>query len=562
MEVIYMFCYQCEETLNNKGCTTNGVCGKKNDVANLQDLLIYTLKGISFWAVEARKIGIKDERADGLIIEGLFSTVTNVNFDAGRFVKYIEKSVSRRDTLREKFLQVYEKKFAKKFNDTTPDCAIWHPTKFEKEELLQKAEKVGIMSDKDLNEDVRSLREFLIVSLKGMAAYLDHAYALGFKDDSIYMFVEEALDATLKVKDVDGMLGYVMKAGTTGLKAMELLDRANTSHYGDPEPTMVNIGVKQGPAILISGHDLRDLEELLDQTKGTGVNVYTHGEMLPANAYPYFKRYDNLVGNYGNAWWMQNKEFEQFNGPIIMTTNCLTPPTESYKGRVFTTGLVGWPDVKHIPDRIGEEPKDFSSVIKMALEIGKSPVEIEKGTIPIGYARNAVLNSADTITKMVKNGKIKRFFVLSGCDGRFKSRDYYTNLALKLPKDTIILTSGCAKYRYNKLDLGNIDGLPRILDAGQCNDSYTWIATAAKLTEIFGVGSVNDLPISFDLAWYEQKAAFILNVLLSLGVKNIRLGPTLPAFVSPNVLKVLVDKFDIKPNGTVDRDLEMMMQGK
>lgn len=556
-----MFCYQCEETLNGKGCTSVGVCGKKNDVANLQDLLIYVLKGISAWSVKARKEGLKDENADITVVKGLFSTVTNVNFDPQRFVEYIKESVKVRDDLKNKFLSTYKKKHSKPFSEEMPDCATWNPDDFAYESLLKKAEKVGIMSD-EIDEDVRSLREFMIVSLKGMAAYMDHAYILGFKDDALFAFVEEALDASVRVKDVNGMFDYVLKTGKVGLKAMELLDKANTSHYGDPEPTMVNIGVKPGPAILISGHDLRDLEELLDQTKGTGVNVYTHGEMLPANAYPYFKKYPNLVGNYGNSWWLQNKEFASFNGPIIMTTNCLTPPSESYKDRVFTTGLVGWPGVKHIGDRVDGKPKDFSPVIKMALEIGKTPTQLESGTIPIGYARNTVLSSADLITKMVKNGKIKRFFVLSGCDGRFKSREYYTNLATKLPKDTIILTSGCAKYRYNKLDLGNIEGLPRILDAGQCNDSYTWIATAAKLSEIFGVESVNDLPISFDLAWYEQKAAFILNVLLSLGVKNIRLGPTLPAFVSPNVLKVLVDKFDIKPNGKVEEDLEMMLQGK
>ncbi len=556
-----MFCYQCEETLNGKGCTKVGVCGKKDDVATLQDLLIYTLKGISFWAVRARNLGLTDERADLAIIKGLFATVTNVNFDPSRFVEYIKEELEIRDNLKERFLNAYKKRYSKDFKMADiPDCVNWKVANFSKENLLSKGAEVGILSDK-IDEDVRSLREFMIISLKGMAAYMDHAYILGFKDDELFAFVEEALEASVRVKDVGTMFDYVVKTGKVGLKAMELLDRANTSHYGNPEPTMVNIGVKPGPAALISGHDLKDLEDLLEQTKGTGVNVYTHGEMLPANAYPYFKKYDNLAGNYGNAWWMQNKEFESFNGPIIMTTNCLTPPSESYKWRVFTTGLVGWPDVKHIPDRTGDH-KDFSAVIKMALEIGKGPVQIESGKIPIGYARNTVLEAAGTIAQMVKDGKIKRFFVLSGCDGRFKSREYYTTLATKLPKDTVILTSGCAKYRYNKLDLGQIEGLPRILDAGQCNDSYTWIATASKLAEIFGAESVNDLPISFDLAWYEQKAAFILNVLLSLGVKNIRLGPTLPAFVSPNILNVLVEKFQIKPNGNVDSDLEMMMQGK
>ena len=556
-----MFCYQCQESLNNKGCTKIGVCGKTDEVSKLQDLLIYLLKGVSFWATKARRVSIKDESVDVFVVKSLFSTITNVNFDSDRFVSWINEALKKREIIRKKFLNSYEKAHSKKFDEKIPDCATWK-SNGEKLEFLKKAETVGIMSDPDLDEDLRSLREFEVISLKGMAAYLDHAYILGFKDDELFAFTEEALSATLNDENgVNEMFDYVTKTGLIGLKAMELLDKANTTHYGNPEPTMVNIGVKEGPAILMSGHDLKDFEELLDQAKEAGVNVYTHGEMLPANAYPFFKKYSNLVGNYGNAWWKQNEEFEKFNGPVIMNTNCLTPPKGSYVNRLFTTGLVGWPGVEHIPDGINGKPKDFSSVIKMALEIGKTPKQLESGTIPIGFAHDAVTKTLDELEKLVKTGKIKRFFVMSGCDGRMKAREYYTNLAMKLPKDTVILTSGCAKYRYNKLDLGEIDGIPRILDAGQCNDSYSWLVIASKLTEVFGAESVNDLPISFDIAWYEQKAVIILNTLLSLGVKNIRLGPTLPAFVSPNILKVLVDKFEVKPAVKVGEDLDAMLQG-
>ena len=556
-----MFCYQCQEALNNKGCTKIGVCGKTEEVSSLQDLLIYLLKGVSFWAANARKLDVKDESVDIFVVKGLFSTITNVNFDPDRFVKWINDAFEKREIIRKKFLDAYKKKFSKEYDGKVPDCAEWKSSG-EKSDLLEKAQTVGIMSDPTLDETLRSLREFEVISLKGMAAYLDHAYILGFKEDELFAFVEEALSATIDTKNgVNEMFDYVMKTGKMGLKAMELLDRANTSHYGNPEPTMVNIGVREGPAILMSGHDLKDFEELLEQAKEAGVNVYTHGEMLPANAYPFFKKFPNLVGNYGNAWWKQNEEFEKFNGPIIMNTNCLTPPKGSYINRLFTTGLVGWPGVKHIPDRVDGKPKDFSPVIKMALEIGKTPQQLESGTIPIGFAHVTVTKTLDKLEKLVKSGKIKRFFVMSGCDGRMKSREYYTQLALRIPKDAVILTSGCAKYRYNKLDLGEIDGIPRVLDAGQCNDSYSWLVIASKLTELFGVKSVNELPISFDIAWYEQKAVIILNALLSLGVKKIRLGPTLPAFVSPNVLQVLVDKFELKPIDSVEKDLEAMLNG-
>lgn len=556
-----MFCYQCQETLNNKGCTKIGICGKTDETAALQDLLIHLLKGISFFAHRAGTLGVRDEAVDHFVVQGLFSTVTNVNFDPDRFVSYVREAVEKREKIKQKFFEAYDAEYRRKFEEELPDCATWK-TDGGKKEMLEKAEEIGIMSDLTLDEDLRSLREFEIISLKGMAAYLEHAYVLGFKKDDLFDFIEEALDATVdKENGIDGMFDYVVETGKMGFEAMKLLDRANTSRYGDPEPTAVNIGVKEGPAILMSGHDLRDFEELLDQAKEAGVNVYTHGEMLPANAYPYFKKYPNLVGNYGNSWWKQNDEFDRFNGPIVMNTNCLTPPRESYKDRLFTTGLVGWPGVKHIPDRIDRKPKDFSQVIEMALKIGKGPQEIESGTIPIGFAHGAVSGAVSKIEEMVKNGKIKRFFVMSGCDGRLKSRNYFTELALKLPRDAVILTSGCAKYRYNKYDLGDIDGIPRILDAGQCNDSYSWVVVASKLAEIFGAESVNDLPISFDIAWYEQKAVIILNALLSLGVKKIRLGPSLPAFLSPNIVNILVDRFGLTPIKEVDGDLEAMMKG-
>ncbi len=557
-----MFCYQCQETLNNKGCDKIGVCGKNSEVSDLQDLLIYLLKGISYWAVKAREIGIRDEEVDIFVAKGLFSTITNVNFDPERFVAWIEEAFEKRDRIRKEFFDAYKKKYSKEFSEKIPDCAQWKCDR-EKGEMLAKAKTVGILSDAALNEDLRSLREFETISLKGMAAYIDHAYILGFEDEELFAFLHEALYATIDEKNgTDEMFDYVMRTGKMGLKAMELLDKANTSAYGNPEPTMVNIGVEEGPSILMSGHDLKDFEELLDQAKAAGVNVYTHGEMLPAHAYPFFKKYPNLIGNYGNAWWKQNEEFEKFNGPVILNTNCLIPPRDSYIDRLFTTGLVGWPGVKHIADRPKGGKKDFSEVIKKALEIGKGPEKLESGKIPVGFAHKTVESVLDKLEKLVRSGKIKRFFLMSGCDGRMKSRQYYTDLALKIPKDAVILTSGCAKYRYNKLDLGEIDGIPRVLDAGQCNDSYSWIVIASKLVELFGVESVNDLPLSFDIAWYEQKAVIILNTLLSLGIKKIRLGPTLPAFVSPNILKVLVEKFELKPITTVEEDLQAMLRGE
>ncbi len=427
------------------------------------------------------------------------------------------------------------------------------------DEFHRKSTEVGVLSTE--NEDVRSLRWLLIIGLKGVAAYADHAAMLGFEDEKIYAFIMEALVSTTKDLSVDEMVAMVMKCGEYAVNTMALLDKANTSTYGNPEITKVNLGVRNNPGILISGHDLKDMEELLKQTEGTGVDVYTHGEMLPANYYPAFKKYKHFVGNYGNAWWQQNKEFESFNGPILMTTNCIIPMKDSYKDRIFTTGMVGYPGVKHIPDREDGKAKDFSEIIELAKKCDP-PTEIETGEIIGGFAHNQVLTLADKIVDAVKSGAIKRFIVMAGCDGRQKGRSYYTEVAEQLPKDTIILTAGCAKYRYIKLNLGNIGGIPRVLDAGQCNDCYSLVVIALKLKEVFELDDINNLPISFDIAWYEQKAVAVLLALLFLGMKGIRLGPTLPAFLSPNVVKVLVDNFDIKPIGTVQEDIDAMMAGK
>ncbi|HIP95922.1 MAG TPA: hydroxylamine reductase, partial [Anaerolineae bacterium] len=524
--------------------------------------LIWLLKGISFYGVRARELGVSDPEADLFVAQSLFSTITNVNFDPEQFVALAEKALELRNRLETQFLEAYQRAHGQAFSEPLPEMATWAPAKGDMDEFLQKSATVGIMSDPDLDEDIRSLRELLIYGLKGLAAYTDHAYILGHYNDALLAFLQEALVATTDEGASAGdLVGLVLKCGEMGIQAMALLDQANTSTYGNPEPTQVNIGVREGPAILISGHDLRDLDELLQQTEGSGVNVYTHGEMLPANAYPAFKKYPHFVGNYGGSWWRQREEFEKFGGAILMTTNCLVKPKESYRDRIFTTGLVGWPGVPHIPDRQDGAQKDFGPVIAKALESG-SPQELEQGTIPIGFAHAAVLSVADKVVEAVKSGAIKRFVVMAGCDGRHKTREYYTEMAKSLPHDTVILTAGCAKYRYNKLNLGDINGIPRILDAGQCNDSYSLVVIAQKLAEAFGLSDINDLPISYDIAWYEQKAVIVLLALLSLGVKKIRLGPTLPAFVSPNVLKVLVEKFDIKPITTVEEDLAAMMAGE
>ncbi len=554
-----MFCFQCQETAKNTGCTVKGVCGKPERTANLQDLLIFVLKGISVYGEKLKELGMPDRNNDDFIAQGLFSTITNANWDDNRFISMIKEGLNRRDQLKEKFLNAYREKYGKDFDEPLPDAATWSET--DPKAFEEKAKTVGVLSTKD--EDKRSLRELLVIGLKGIAAYAEHASVLGFHDNNVSDFIIEALASTTKDLSVDEMFNMVMKAGEIAVSTMALLDKANTSHYGHPEITEVNIGVRDNPAILISGHDLKDLEELLEQTKGTGIDVYTHGEMLPANYYPAFKKYDHFVGNYGSSWWHQNKEFEAFNGPILLTTNCLVPlrKDNTYLDRLFTTGAVGYEGAVHIDDRPKGGTKDFSPIIERA-KTCKPPTELERGKIIGGFAHNQVLALADKIIDAVKSGAIKRFIVMAGCDGRHKTRSYYTEVAKNLPKDTVILTAGCAKYRYNKLDLGDIGGIPRVLDAGQCNDCYSLAVIALKLKEAFGLDDINDLPISYDIAWYEQKAVAVLLALLYLGVKGIRLGPTLPAFLSPNVAKVLVEKFNIKPISTVEEDIAAMMRGE
>jgi len=544
-----MYCFQCQETAKNQGCTVRGVCGKTEETANLQDLLIYVLRGISIYGEKAKQAGELDKKKGMFIAQSLFLTITNNNFDNNRIIAQIKEGLKIRDELKSKY--------GDKLEGELHESAVWYSD--DVEVFHKKASEVGVLSQKD--EDVRSLRELLIYGLKGIAAYADHAAILGFEDETIYGFLIEALVSTTKDLSVEEMIAMVMKAGEIAVNTMALLDKANTSVYGNPEITKVNIGVRNNPGILISGHDLKDMEELLRQTEGTGVDVYTHGEMLPANYYPAFKKYKHFVGNYGNAWWKQNKEFESFNGPILMTTNCIISVKESYKERIFTTGIVGYPGVKHISDREDGKAKDFSEIIELARKCD-APVEIENGEIVGGFAHNQVLALTDKIVEAVKTGVIKRFIVMAGCDGRHKSRDYYTNVAKELPEDTIILTAGCAKYRYNKLDLGDINGIPRVLDAGQCNDSYSLAVIALKLKEVFELDDINDLPISYNIAWYEQKAVAVLLALLFLGVKGIYLGPTLPAFLSPNVAKVLAENFKIKPIGEVKDDIKAMMEGK
>lgn len=544
-----MFCYQCQETAKGTGCALRGVCGKTADVSNLQDLLIYTLKGISAYALKARQAGVATPVEDKFIMEGLFATITNANFDKAYFVELIHKALAIREATKDLL------KEAGVAFTIQHDSALWHAE--ELSEIEAKAATVGILATE--NEDVRSLRELLTYGVKGMAAYAEHAYTLGYKEDGLFLFMQKALVATTNDSlSADELVGLIMECGKYGVDVMALLDKANTTTYGNPEITKVNIGVRKNPAILISGHDLKDLEELLEQTKGTGVDVYTHGEMLPAHYYPAFKKYDNFAGNYGNAWWLQDKEFESFNGPILMTTNCLVPPKESYKDRVYVTGVVGYEGLKQIGERVEGKAKDFSAVIAHARKC-PPPQEIEQGEIVGGFAHNQVLALADKVVDAVKTGAIKRFFVMAGCDGRMKSRDYYAEFAKALPTDTVILTAGCAKYRYNKLPLGDIGGIPRVLDAGQCNDSYSLAIIALKLKEVFGLEDVNELPVSYNIAWYEQKAVIVLLALLYLGVKNIHLGPTLPGFLSPNVAKVLVENFGIGGITTPEEDIKMFM---
>ena len=541
-----MFCYQCQETVKNEGCNIKGVCGKTEETANLQDLLIYVLKGIAIYTEKAKAAGDLDGKYGRFTIEALFATITNVNFDNDRIIELIREALKLRNELKEKYGAT-----------DVHDSAVWFSDNVD--DFKKKAAEIGILSIENI--DVRSLRMLLIYGIKGISAYAEHAAVLGFEDEKIYDFIREGLISTTKDLSVDEMVALVMRAGECAVNTMALLDKANTSTYGNPEISKVNIGVRNNPGILISGHDLKDLDELLKQTEGNGVDVYTHGEMLPANTYPAFKKYSHFVGNYGSSWWHQNEEFESFNGPILMTTNCIIPVKDSYKDRIFTTSVVGYPGIKHIPPRTKGGAKDFSEIIALAKKC-VPPKELEKGELVTGFGHNQVLALADKVVGAVKSGAIKRFIVMAGCDGRHKTRSYYTDVAQALPKDTVILTAGCAKYRYNKLALGDIGGIPRVLDAGQCNDCYSLAVIALKLKDVFGLKDINELPISFDVAWYEQKAVAVLLALLHLGVKGIRLGPTLPAFASPNVLKVLVENFNIKPITDPKTDVEAMVKGQ
>ena len=532
-----MFCFQCQETARNQGCTVKGVCGKEPQTAALMDLLLYVARGVAIVQKSLREKGLAAELPDHFIMDALFCTITNANFDDAAISERIDKAF----VLKKELLQK-----ARENNVDVPDMPEVN-IDAKPDDYQAKAAEVGVLSES--NEDARSLKQLTIYGLKGMAAYADHALNLGFEDKEVYRFMEEALyQVSRNDIPVDELISLVLKTGEAGVQAMALLDKANTTAYGNPEMTKVNIGVGKNPGILISGHDLKDMEELLEQTAGTGVDVYTHGEMLPANYYPAFKKYDHFVGNYGNSWWKQREEFEAFNGVILFTTNCIVPPLKdaTYLERMYTTNSAGYPGAKHIPARKEGGKKNFSELIEKAKHC-QPPKEIEKGEIIGGFAHHQVLALADQIVDAVKSGAIKRFVVMAGCDGRMKSRQYYTDYALALPKDNVILTAGCAKYRYNKLPLGDINGIPRVLDAGQCNDSYSLVVIALALKDVFGVESVNDLPIFYNIAWYEQKAVIVLLALLSLGVKNIHLGPTLPAFLSPNVTGVLVEKFGIGP---------------
>ena len=537
-----MFCYQCQETAGCAGCTQSGVCGKRPDVAAMQDLLVYVTKGISAVAVRLRLEGQPVPfRINHLVTLNLFTTITNANFDKEAIISRIRETLDEK----EKLLSLLKDPAG------LPPAALWNE---EESHFPAKAAVIGVLSTED--EDIRSLRELITYGLKGLSAYSKHANALLEEDGEIDAFLQKALAATLDDSlTADDLVSLVMETGKYGVAGMALLDRANTKAYGDPEITKVDIGVRNNPGILISGHDLKDLEMLLEQTKGTGVDVYTHSEMLPAHYYPKFKQYPHFAGNYGNAWWKQKEEFESFNGPILMTTNCIVPPKDSYKDRLYTTGAAGYPGCKHIGGGIGEE-KDFSEIISHAKRCAP-PVEIERGQIIGGFAHAQVLALADQIVDAVKTGAIKKFVVMAGCDGRARSREYYRDFAMALPKDTVILTAGCAKYKYNKLDLGCIGGIPRVLDAGQCNDSYSLAVIALKLKEVFGLDDINQLPIIYNIAWYEQKAVIVLLALLYLGVKNIHLGPTLPAFLSPNVAKLLVENFGISGIGTVEDDIRL-----
>jgi hydroxylamine reductase len=540
-----MFCYQCQEAAKGTGCTVKGVCGKTDDVAILQDLLLYVSKELSLLNQENKAAGKGDRRIDLYVVKSLFATITNANFNRDVFVARIREGIAMRDEL-----------LAANSYPTEVTARMQWSVNSE-EDMLAKGATVGVLATE--NEDVRSLRELTIYGLKGIAAYAEHAYNLKFEDQAIFDFIEGALVKTLDdTLTADELTALVLETGSFGVKTMALLDEANTSTYGNPEITSVNIGVGTRPAILISGHDLRDMEDLLKQTEGTGVDVYTHSEMLPANYYPAFKKYDHFVGNYGNAWWKQKEEFESFNGPVLFTTNCIVPPAESYADRVYTTGESGFKGFPHIADRGDNEMKDFSAIIEHAKKCAP-PTEIETGEIVGGFAHAQVLALADKVVDAVKSGAIRKFVVMAGCDARMKSRNYYTDFAKELPNDTVILTAGCAKYRYNKLQLGDIGGIPRVLDAGQCNDSYSLAVIAMKLQEVFELEDINELPIVYNIAWYEQKAVIVLLALLALGVKDIHLGPTLPAFLSPNIVNVLVENFGIAGITTVEEDLDNLI---
>lgn len=539
-----MFCFQCQETAKGTGCTAVGVCGKKPEVASMQDLLIYVTKGLSFITTELRNDGKTiTKETNHLITVNLFTTITNANFNKNAIVERIKKTLE----LKARLISQLERK------EGLPDAVIWSGQEAEFEEKAV-SQQVGVLSTE--NEDIRSLREMITYGLKGLAAYSKHANALMHDDEEVDAFIQRALAKTLDDSlSVDDLVALTLETGKYGVEDMALLDKANTETYGNPEITKVDIGVRNNPGILVSGHDLKDFEQLLEQTKDTGIDVYTHSEMLPAHYYPAFKKYPNFVGNYGNAWWRQKEEFDKFNGPILMTTNCIVPPLDSYKDRLWTTGAAGYPGCKHIEGGYGSI-KDFSAIIEQAKNC-QPPQEIETGSIVGGFAHEQVFALADKIVDVVKSGDIRKFVVMGGCDGRMKSRDYYRDFAEKLPKDVVILTAGCAKYRYNKLNLGEIGGIPRVLDAGQCNDSYSLALIALKLKEVFGLEDINDLPLEFNIAWYEQKAVIVLLALLYLGVKNIHLGPTLPGFLSPNVANVLIKNFGISGIGTVDDDLKL-----
>ena len=539
-----MFCYQCQETAGCKGCTMSGVCGKKPDVAAMQDLLVYVTKGISAVTTALRQEGKQvSAEINHLITLNLFTTITNANFDKESIEARIRATLTEKEVL---LAQITDP-------SVLPEAAKWNDSG----NWEEKAQTVGVLSTK--NEDIRSLRELITYGLKGLSAYSKHANVLLKDDSEVDTFLQQALAATLDDNlNMEDLIALTMETGKHGVSGMALLDKANTEAYGNPEITKVNIGVGKNPGILVSGHDLRDLEMLLEQTQGTGVDVYTHSEMLPAHYYPAFKKYPNFIGNYGNAWWKQKEEFESFNGPILMTTNCIVPPKDSYKDRLYTTGAAGYLGCTHIPGEIGEQ-KDFSAIIEHAKKCS-APTEIETGDLIGGFAHAQVLALADQVVEAVKSGAIKKFVVMAGCDGRAKNREYYTEFAKALPKDTVILTAGCAKYKYNKLPLGDINGIPRVLDAGQCNDSYSLAVIALKLKEVFGLDDINDLPIIYNIAWYEQKAVIVLLALLYLGVKNIHLGPTLPAFLSPNVAKVLVENFGISGISTVEDDLKLFFE--